>query len=127
MILLKKAEKSDIEKILELENLAFPEKEAEKESTFSYRMENYGWWFRKAEENGNFAAYLCARPVKGERIKDGMYAAAPFSEGDSLALLSLAVHPAWRGKGMGEFLLKNFIFLAREEAMKRVILAAKKN
>lgn len=126
MIILKKAGMADLEAILELENLAFPKEEREDEKRFVYRMENYGWWFRKAMDGDQMAAYLCARPVEETGIKDGMYLPQPFPEGDSLAILSLAVHPQRRGKGMGEFLLKDLIYLCREEGMKRVILACKK-
>ena len=125
MIELKKMQLEDLEQLMRLEHNAFPAAEAAKKETLAYRIRHYNWWICKAETDGKLIGYICARPVTGLEIEDAMYEPKSYPEGSTLAILSLATDPDWRKRGIGGFLMKDFIYLSREAHFLYLILACK--
>lgn len=128
MIEIKKAEPEQLDRLMEIEKLAFPPEEAAERETFHYRMEHYPFWFRSAKMGDEVTGYICGIPVKAgetDGIQDAMYEAVPYPEGDTFAFLAIGVDPAHQRKGIGELLVRTIIFLCREAGLKRIILACK--
>ena len=128
MIEVKKTEAGQLERLNEIEQLTYPPEEAAPAEKFLFRMEHHPFWFRSACIDGTVTGYLCGIPVKrsaDEGIEDAMYEAEVYPEGDTFALLSLAVDPAYQRRGIGELLMRTIVFLCREKGMKRIILACK--
>lgn len=126
MIVLKKAGYEDMPQILELKKLILMGKPPENQESVSFFLRNYGWWFRKIEEGGKMVAFLYGRPVEGKKMRAEMYHPDFFPEGDSLAILGLAVHSGSQKEKMGEFLIRDFLYLCGEAGMRRMILACGK-
>lgn len=130
MIEIKKAELSQLDRLMEIEEKTFLPEEQAKREMYQYRMEHQPFWFRSAKVGDQVAGFLCGRPVsvkEGEGVRDEFYQAAEVPEGDTFALLSINVDPDYQRQGIGELMIRTIIFLCREYGMKRIILACKED
>ena len=120
MIEIKKAELSQLDRLMEIEEKAFLPEEQAKREMYQYRMEHQPFWFRSAKVGDQVAGFLCGRPVsvkEGEGVRDEFYQAVEIPEGDTFALLSINVDPEYQRQGIGELMMRTIIFLCREYGM----------
>ena len=73
--------------------------------------------FRYELEENKMAEYHCL--FEGDKIVgyDGFWVI-----GDEIHISTIAVHPGWRGKGLGELLLQNTLFIAQKNPITMVTL-----
>ena len=94
----------DLEDVLQIDKHSFPT--PAKPEIFRYEL----------EEN-KIAEYHCL--LEGDKIVgyDGFWVV-----GDEIHISTIAVHPNWRGKGLGELLLQNSLFIAQKKIQLRWLL-----
>jgi len=128
MIEIKKAEPEQLMRLAEIERITYPPEEAASPEKFTFRLNQHPFWTRSARIGEEIVGFVCGIPVAcddGAGIDDAMYDMKAYPAGDTYAILSLAVDPAYQRQGIGELLMRTIIFLCREHGMKRIILACK--
>lgn len=94
----------DIVDVLAIDKLSFPT--PAKPEIFEYEI----------EEN-KIAEYHCLLERDTIVGYDGFWAI-----GDEIHISTIAIHPNWRGKGLGELLLQNSLFIAQQNPVTMVTL-----
>lgn len=96
---------SDLKEIIEIEKASFPDRKPWSENYFKNIYRKYPQGFLVAKTEGKVAGYAIGR------VKNG-----------SSEIISLAVHPYWRRKQVGAFLLKRLIDYFKKEGVKKILL-----
>ncbi|MEW6102902.1 MAG: ribosomal protein S18-alanine N-acetyltransferase [bacterium] len=96
---------NDLKEVLEIENLSFEDPWTK--GMFEEEMKNGSFYV--AKENGKIIGY-------------GGFSIAE----DEVSLVNLAIHPLYRKKGIGSFLLGLIIKIAREEGGKKMFLEVRR-
>lgn len=105
MIKLRKFSLSDLIQVMEVEKVSFPKSQAYPKSYFEKYHREYPQGFIVAEEKNKILGYTIGQ------LKDG-----------TGEIISLAVKPAWRKKGVGRALTNFLINHSREKNIKEIFL-----
>ena len=106
-IRIRRAELSDWEAILAVEQLNFPAAEAVSAEILKERIELIPDTFLLAELHGQLAGYIVGPAVQARYLTDDLFSkvGANSPEGGFIAVQSLSVHPDFQGQGIGTLLL----------------------
>ena len=118
---------SDLKRIMEIEQEAFPPEEAAEENTFRYRIENFGDWFYVAEKDGKIAGCINGRLTNIACIEDCLYERKALPEGPYFALLSVETAAEFQRQGVGQALIKQVIAQAQDCGLHGIVLACKED
>jgi len=110
MIKLRKFSLSDLEQIMEIEKISFPNRKLFSEDYFRKLYQKYPEGFIVAEDKGKILGYAIGEVQK-----------------DCGKIISIAVHPAWRKKGIGKKLANFLIEHFKKENLKKISLHVRKN
>lgn len=124
-MIIRRANMNDLDRLIEIEQTAFPPTEAATRESYAYRIEHFGSWFLLAEDEWGIKGLACCRPVNTEEMDDDMYEPEPMEEGSIISLLSIATDLAYRRQGIGGLLLEAMKEQAKAEKRTAVILACK--
>lgn len=121
------AEMEDIDEIVQVEAVCFPEAEAAGKVTFTERLEAFPKYFRVLEEEGRIAGFINGMVTNEKTIKDEMFENAWLHQenGDYQSVFGLDVLPEYRRRGFGRELMLTLIKAAREDGRKGCILTCK--
>ncbi len=100
--------RKDIKEVVKIEELCFGA-EAYPNYVFNYFVDGRSYLFLVAEYDNRVVGYMVAE-----------------KRGEGGLIVSLAVHPHYRGKGIGSALLRETIKILREEGIKGVSLQVKR-
>jgi len=90
---------------MEIEKVSFPNREAYSENYFKKLYQKYSEGFIVAENEGKIIGYTIGRP-----------------KNESAEIISLAIHPNWRQKGVGRNLTNFLINHLKESGFKEIFL-----
>ena len=105
---------SDLDTVIEIERASLPT--PAKKSTYEYEL----------KQNRLAHYYALVRRDNGRAGQLLGYAGAWLMAGE-LHIIIIAVDPAWRGRGLGELLLLNFLFLAHARQSRSVTLEVRRS
>jgi len=105
MVKLRKFSFSDLERVRKIDKVSFPDRASYSENFLKKLSQNYPQGFVVAEENKKIIGYTIGRPKNGQA-----------------EIISLAVDPGWREKGIGTILTKFLIEHFQKEGIKEVFL-----
>ena len=113
MIKLRRISLSDLDRVMEIEKASFPDREAWSKTYFEILYQKYPEGFIIAENNGKVIGYTIGRPqnrAPAERVAE---------------IVSLAVDPTWRQKGVGAKLTNFLIEHFKEKGLKEISLCVR--
>ena len=101
---------SDLEQIMEIEKISFPNRKLFSADYFRKLYQKYPEGFIVAEDKGKILGYAIGEVQK-----------------DCGKIISIAVHPAWHKKGIGKKLVNFLIEHFKKENLKKISLHVRKN
>ena len=120
-IILRNARLEDFGGICEMERLCFPPNEAEKPENVLRRLRHAPAAFLVAEDaaRGALAGFVCGMPTDERSFRDEFFTDESLYDphGENVIMLSLEVHPDYRGMGIARRLMEGFA--SREAAAGR--------
>jgi len=96
---------SDLEKVMEIEKTSFPKRKAHSKKYFKKLYQKYPEGFILAENKNEIVGYTIGQP-----------------KNDSTEIISLAVKPRFRQKGIGKKLINFLINYFKERGIKGILL-----
>ena len=108
MIKLRRISLSDLDRVMEIEKASFPDREAWSRDYFESLYKIYPEGFIVAENNGKIIGYTTGRPKE-----------------ELAEIISLAVDPTWRQKGVGAKLTNFLIEHFKEKGLKEISLCVR--
>lgn len=123
-IRIRRAELSDWEEILAVEQLNFPAAEAVSAEILKERIELIPDTFLLAELHGQLAGYIVGPDVQSPYLTDDFFSkvGANSPEGGFIAVQSLSVHPDFQRQGVGTLLLAALKEIAVQQNRKGISL-----
>lgn len=128
MVVIENAQKKDLDRLMELEEMAFPPEEAAVRDTFAYRLDGHHHWFFKAVADGEIVSYATCREVDiapETGVEDWMYECEEMPSGKTLILQAIGTHQDFQKQGIAGRVLEHMIAKSREKGIKRIVLACK--
>ena len=108
MIKLRRISLSDLDQMMEIEKASFPNREAWSKTYFEILYQKYPEGFIVAENRNEIIGYTIGLP-----------------RNDSAEIVSLAVSPDWRRKGIGTILTNSLIDHFKEKGLKEISLCVR--
>lgn len=126
---IRKAVTSDLERILEVENLCFPQEEAATREAFIYRLEAFEDSFYVAEADGSIVGLINGAVTDSSSITDDLFEPDGGHDpaGKNQTIFGLAVHPDYQKRGIAEHLMKHQIETSRSAGREKMILTCKEH
>ena len=125
-ILIRTAVPADLDGVCAVENAGFPPAEAATRAAFQYRLSAFPQWFLVAEDRGEVVGLLNGPATREQFLCDALYEpGGADGTGETLAILGLAVLPAYRGTGVAARLMEEYLARARRAGKRRVVLTCK--
>ncbi|MDU4660891.1 MAG: GNAT family N-acetyltransferase [Clostridium butyricum] len=121
------ATKEDLNEIIKIESICFPEAEAAKESDFQKRFDAFKENFIIAEDNGKIIGFINGCTTDLPKLPDELYHNAQLHKkhGDYQTIFGLNVLPDYRRNGVAAQLMNYFIELSKERGKKGMVLTCK--
>lgn len=122
------AETKDLEELVQVEAVCFPEAEAAGKAAFAGRLEAFPKNFWVLEDEGRIAGFINGMVTDEKTIRDEMFEDAGLHQekGAYQSVFGLDVLPEYRRRGLGGELMRTLIRAAVEEGRKGCILTCKK-
>ncbi|MBC5732465.1 GNAT family N-acetyltransferase [Lawsonibacter hominis] len=120
------AEPGDLDPLMKIETDSFPPAEAASCATLAYRISDLAEWFLVGMLDGVPVGFLNGLTTRKAFIEDDIFEPGnSHPDGKTLAILSLAVSPDFRCKGLAAALLNSCLETARQRGLERVVLTCK--
>ena len=121
------ATKEDLNEIIKIESICFPEAEAAKESDFQKRFDAFKENFIIAEDNGKIIGFINGCTTDLPKLPDELYHNVQLHKkhGDYQTIFGLDVLPDYRRNGVAAQLMNYFIELSKERGKKGMVLTCK--
>lgn len=121
------ATKEDLNEIIKIESICFPEAEAAKESDFQKRFDAFKENFIIAEDNGKIIGFINGCTTDLPKLPDELYHNVQLHKkhGDYQTIFGLNVLPDYRRNGVAAQLMNYFIELSKERGKKGMVLTCK--
>lgn len=121
------ATKEDLNEIIKIESICFPEAEAAKESDFQKRFDVFKENFIIAEDNGKIIGFINGCTTDLPKLPDELYHNVQLHKkhGDYQTIFGLNVLPDYRRNGVAAQLMNYFIELSKERGKKGMVLTCK--
>ena len=123
---IRKAQFADLDTIARIEQVCFPPEEAASRVAFEKRLQAFPDSFLVAtlEDSGEIIGFINACVTDSKVVRDDMFedVTQHMSSGDYHAILSVAVLPEHRGKGVAQALMRELIALTRTQGKKGLCL-----
>lgn len=126
-IIIRKANVSDLDSIINIEQICFPPAEAANEDSFRDRFEVFGDNFIVAIKDKRVIGFINGAITDKEELPDELYHDANLhkSNGDYQTVFGLDVLPEYRKHGIGAMLINALIELSKERKKIGIVLTCK--
>ncbi len=124
---IRRVEAEDLDRLVEVEQLCFPEAEAATRQSFRYRIGAFPDSFYVAETDGVIVGLINGCVTNRPFICDELYEpeGGHEPEGENQTVFGLATHPEFQRQGIAEQLMNRLIAEARAAGRKRMVLTCK--
>ncbi len=124
---IRRVEAEDLDRLVEVEQLCFPEAEAATRQSFRYRIGAFPDSFYVAETDGVIVGLINGCVTNRPFICDELYEpeGGHEPEGENQTVFGLATHPKFQRQGIAEQLMNRLIAEARAAGRKRMVLTCK--
>lgn len=121
------AEKTDIENIVRVEQICFPEAEAATRGSIEKRVEQFGSRFWLLYDKDILVGFVNGMVTNTRDLQDEMYENASLhnEQGDWQMIFGVDIIPAYRNHGWAGYLLRHVIAKVKEEHKKGIVLTCK--
>jgi len=126
-IAIRKASLMDLDKVVNIETICFPEAEAATRDSFKKRLITFPESFLVAELDGELIGFINGSVIEEKIIRDEYYSDVSFHnpKGDYQSIFGLDVLPQYRGKGIAAILMEELIIVAKKAERKGMTLCCK--
>ena len=128
-IIIRFANKNDIETIIQIESICFPKAEAATPSSLKERFQTFPENFLVAEINNNkkIIGFINGCTTDKPELPDILYEKAELhkKDGDYQTVFGIDTLPEYRRQGVGEHLMKSLINLTKKRGKKGIVLTCK--
>lgn len=125
-LLIRTVRPEDLEAVTAVEAACFPSEEAAGRGAMARRISAMPEWFLVAEADGVIAGHVDGPVIPSGFITDDLFATGGHDPaGRTLAILGLAVSPAFRRQGIAGRLLREYLRAGRTAGMDRAVLTCK--
>lgn len=124
---IRKVRPEDLDRLVEVESLCFPEAEAATRESFAYRIEAFPDSFYVAEKDGVIVGLINGCVTDKPLICDELYEpeGGHNPQGENQTIFGLATHPDYQRQGIAEQLMNHLIAEARNAGRKHMVLTCK--
>lgn len=124
---IRRVKPEDLDRLVEVEQLCFPEAEAATRQSFRYRIGAFPDSFYVAEADGVIVGLINGCVTNRPFICDELYEpdGGHEPEGENQTVFGLATHPDYQRQGIAEQLMNRLIAEARAAGRKRMVLTCK--
>jgi ribosomal protein S18 acetylase RimI-like enzyme len=128
-MIIRKVEPGDLEGLVRLENLCFPEAEAATREAFAYRIGAFPDSFYAAVENGEIIGIVNGCVTNNPVISDELFEPEGGHDpnGKNQAIFGLLVDPKYQRQGIAADLMNSFMDAARQAGREKMILTCKEH
>ena len=128
-MLIRKVEFSDLDGLVKLENICFPEAEAATRESFSYRIVTFPDSFYVAVENDEIIGIVNGCVTDSLVISDELFEPGGGHDpaGKNQAIFGLLVDPRYQKQGIAASLMRHFMDTAKQAGRKKMILTCKEH
>lgn len=126
-MMIRKVEPNDLEGLIRLENLCFPEAEAATREAFAYRIAAFPDSFYVAVENGEIIGIVNGCVTNSLVISDELFEpeGGHDPKGKNQAIFGLLVDPRYQRQGIAADMMNYFMETARQAGREKMILTCK--
>ena len=128
-IIIRFAEKKDLDTIIEIESICFPKEEAATEKSFRERFESFPENFLVAEikNEKNLIGFINGCTTDKPDLPDILYERADLhkKDGDYQTVFGIDTLPEYRRQGVAAHLMNNLINLSKKRGKKGIVLTCK--
>ena len=127
--LIRQAQYSDLDELVNLEKLCFPEEEAATKASFQERLSVFPDHFWLLEKDGHIVSMVNGMVTVDRDLKDEMYHNAKFHEEDAgwQMIFGVETHPDFQNKGYAALVINRMIEDVKMQNKKGVVLTCKKH
>ncbi len=128
-MIIRKVKPDDLDRIVQLEKICFPEAEAASRETFEYRISAFPESFYIAAEADEIIGMINGCVTDSPVIRDELFepGGGHNPKGKNQAVFGLLVDPEHRKKGIAAALMRNFMDVAKQAGRDAVILTCKEH
>lgn len=118
----------DLDRILEIEKICFPEAEAAGKKSLEQRIKTFPQNFFTAKADGKIIGFINGCVINENAIYDRLYedCTLHIPDGDYQTILGLDVIPEYRNLGVASLLMHHMIETSKKSGRKGIILTCKK-
>lgn len=126
---IRRANFDDLDRIVTLESICFPEEEAASRETFEYRISAFPESFYVAVDEDEIVGIVNGCVTNSPVISDDLFKpeGGHVPNGKNQAIFGLLVAPEYRKKGVAAKLMNHFMEAARQAGREKVILTCKQH
>ena len=128
-VIIRFADKKDLDTIIEIESICFPKAEAASEKSFRERFECFPENFLVAEikKEQKLIGFIDGCTTDKPDLPDILYEKAELhkKDGDYQTVFGLDTLPDYRRQGVGEHLMKGLISISKKRGKKGIVLTCK--
>ncbi|MGM9934894.1 GNAT family N-acetyltransferase [uncultured Clostridium sp.] len=124
---IRSALKEDLQEIIRIESICFPESEAAKEDDIRKRFDAFSENFIVAADNGRIVGFINGCTTDAPKLPDELYHDTKLHKKDGAyqTVFGLDVLPEYRHKGVAAQLMNHLIELSKERGKKGMVLTCK--
>jgi len=106
MVVIRKAELEEVNKILDIKESIFGEELVGTYEECFKQIEEHGHWFRTAKQDGIIIGYINGVPLNNQELE----------------LSCICVSPEKQNEKIGDLLMKSYIFIAQQKGIQKIFL-----
>lgn len=124
---IRKVQPTDIDALVQLENICFPKEEAASRETFEYRIAAFPDSFYVAIENDEIIGIVNGCVTDSPTISDDLFKGGHNPSGKNQTIFGLLVHPKHQRQGVAARLMHHIMDAARQAGREKMILTCKEH
>ncbi len=126
-MIIRKVEPNDLDDIVRLENICFPEAEAATRESFEYRIAAFPESFYVAVEDDEIIGIVNGCVTDSPAISDNLFepGGGHNPHGKNQTIFGLLVDPGYRKKGIASSLMNHIMHVAKKAGREKMVLTCK--
>src|SRR6056297_3358108 len=126
-LIMRKVKADELDRVYEIEKVAFPPEEAASLEKYIWRQKNYPDYFFVAEKNDKIVSVVCAIPTNQELINNDIFDMEKLPFGKIGAVVSVMADENFQCQGITGELIKYSLAKLKENGMEKSCLTCKEH